>query len=429
MNENLSGKPFGLAAFLLIVLLASSGLWGQTIKIEGRTMGPVKYTVVLDPVPQGADQQEIARQIQSELDLVNQSMSTYIDESEISRFNRSSSTDWFEVSLPTAQVVQRSLEISEQTGGAFDITIGPLVELWKFGTDKSAFQIPSDERIAQALKQVGYQKMAVRFDPPAIKKSQASIQIDLSAIAKGYAVDRVATKLNELKIPHYMVEVGGEVRTRGNKSDGSAWKIGIEVPDATQVGQYRHRVELKDQSMATSGDYRNFYEFDGKTYSHTIDPATGRPVTHALASLSVIASDCMSADAYATAGLVLGPEKLKQVFDRLEISYFSLSKQADSFVENASSRFPVLGNVPDETTSKEAGSSIIPMFVGAAVIFGLAILGMAFGAIFNNKPITGSCGGLSAKNNPDGSSSCSLCQKPVSECPDKKADAEAASVE
>ena len=383
-------------------------------------MGPIDYTVIVSPLPDGVSQDEAAKSIQDALKQVNQTMSTYLPDSEVSRFNRESSTEWISVSRATAEVVARALEISEETGGAFDITVGPLVDLWKFGKDKSGFEVPAAEKVAAAKDRIGYSNLEVRKEPPSLRKLNPEIQIDLSAIAKGYAVDQVAAALRQLGSENFLVEVGGEVRTAGEKTDGQPWHVGIETPDAGSSRDFQKFVVLGNASMATSGNYRNFYEVDGKIYSHTIDPSTGAPVTHQLASVSVIAKDCMSADAYATAGMVMGPERARNCFNRLRLPYYMLNRTESKLGELSSQGFPIFV-VEAKPPKKSPSVPIVPMFIGAVVIFGLAIVGMALGAIFNNKPITGSCGGLSAQNGGDGKTSCSICQKPTSDCPDLKA--------
>ncbi len=405
---------------LLALFILPAICWSQAIEIKGKTMGPIDYKVVIDPMPVDLNPQKVGEQVQAALDQVNQTMSTYIADSDVSRFNREGGVEWMAVSFETATVISRALEISRKTEGAFDITVGPIVDLWKFGKDKSNFEVPSFAMISAAKELVGYSKLEVRMDPPAIKKSVPDIRIDLSAIAKGYAVDQVAKLLIDLGVENHMVVVGGEVRTTGHKADGNPWQIGIVHPQASATRKYRKLVKLNSAAMATSGDYQNFYEVDGKVYSHTIDPKTGAPVTHQLASVSVIADDCMSADAYATAGLVLGPDGCKRLFDRLELPYYLIERTDEDFLEMVGGGMQIV-DVPQALAKPTASQdSILPMFIGAAVIFGLAILGMAIGAIFNNKPITGSCGGLSAQNGGSEDTSCSLCHKPTAECPDRK---------
>ena len=228
----------------------------------------------------------------------------------------------------------------------------------------------------------------------------------------------MATHLDSLQIENYFVTVGGEVRTRGTKSDGSLWEIGIERPDPNKFGTWDSMVPQSTGALASSGDYRNFFVVDGVTYSHTIDPETGKPVTHNLASASVLADDCMTADAYATAALVLGKDKAAALLDELDMQYHLITRDGTKLSQYSSEGLVVIDK-PENKSSKRAGQSLLPMFVGTAIIFGLAILGMAVGAIVNNKPITGSCGGLSASTNIDGDTNCSLCHKPTVECPDQ----------
>jgi len=267
------------------------------------------YTLKLADVPNGVSLDELFARVESVLETVNDQMSTWRDDSEISRFNTYSGTDWFDVSEETAYVAKKSLEFSELSGGAFDITVGPLVDVWGFGKQGQDFRIPSDEDIAAAKEYVGANRIEVRDDPPALRKTDGRTQINLSAIAKGHGVDRVAEVLEQAGVTSYMVEIGGEIRTGKKKGNGEAWTIGIEPPNSGPRGQVFKKVSFVNRSLATSGDYRNVFTKDGKRYSHTIDPRSGRPVEHSLASVSVIADTCAEADALATALMVLGTEE------------------------------------------------------------------------------------------------------------------------
>ena len=420
MIQYLTGQKIlysGWVAALLLSISVSVGFAQTDVTFEGHTMGPIEYKVTIASFPEGQDNQAVADGIQAELDHVNQLMSTYLPDSDVSRFNGSSETDWIDVSSETAKVIKRALDISEQTGGAFDITIGPLVDLWHFGPDnKNSKEIPSEQSISDAKELVGYQKIAVRLDPPAVKKSAGDIRIDLSAIAKEYAVDRVANLLDSLELENYMIVVGGETRVRGVKNDDSPWSIAIEKPDPKTMGKFDRLAQLSTGALASSGDYRNFFVVDGVTYSHTIDPKTGKPVTPHLTSASVLADDCMTADAFATAALVLGKDDATDLLDDLGMQYHLITRDGSKLSYQTSDGLSLV-EVP-KNNSKPHSRGFLPMFVGAAIIFGLAILGMAVGAIVNNKPITGSCGGLSAATNADGDTNCSLCHKPTAECPD-----------
>lgn len=293
---------------MLVVLATSVGCKPKVETtsqlLAGRTMGTT-YSVTVVP---SADWslQELNERISSELELVNRQMSTYIGDSELSKFNQSRDTQtWFPVSADTAQVVDAALHIGQTTAGAFDVTVGPLVNLWGFGPDARPDQTPSQEQIEEARRHAGLDKLEVSLDPPALRKSDPLVQVDLSAIAKGHGVDRVAEVLRELGVEHFFVEVGGEVRVGGKRLDGKPWRVGIERP-AEEQRSLLAVLELSDRAMATSGNYRNFYFVDGQRFSHTIDPRTGRPVAGDLLSATVIADNCQTADAIATSMMCLG---------------------------------------------------------------------------------------------------------------------------
>ncbi|MFK7736614.1 MAG: FAD:protein FMN transferase [Pirellulaceae bacterium] len=247
----------------------------------------------------------LAGAVDEELASVNQQMSTYIEDSELSRFNQLESNDWFDVSDDVVQVLRLALSLSEDTDGAFDVTVGPLTNRWGFGPDGLPEKVPSQAEIDETLTAVGYEKLVWQDEPPALRKSEVSLQIDLSAIAKGHGVDRVTRLLEANGIEDYFVEIGGEVRARGNRQGGGVWRVGIEKP-VSEVREVIGVVELKNQAMATSGSYRNFFEQDGIVYSHTIDPRTGRPAKRSIVSATAIADDCASADGIATGMMCLG---------------------------------------------------------------------------------------------------------------------------
>ncbi len=234
----------------------------------------------------------------------NRSLSFYDQQSLLSRINRNEETrvdPYFET------VFNRAQEISKETGGAFDATVFPLVNAWGFGFSERADM--NKQKIDSLLAFVGYQKIALE-DGYIVKKDER-VQLDFNAIAKGYAADVIGLFLESKGVQTYLVEIGGDLMARGLKPDGSKWRIGLEVPaaeyDAPQ--EWVYYVEIVDAGLATSGDYRRYYEADRKRYSHTIDPVTGYPVAHHLMSVSVFACDGMSADAYATAFMVMGLEK------------------------------------------------------------------------------------------------------------------------
>ncbi len=303
----ISDRPTRATAILSLCVLSGCRPGDPPgVEFRGPIMG-TQYTVKLARLPEGLGTSALRSEVHRRLEAINSAMSTYIPESEVSRFSRHKGTKWFAVSPETTRVVETALRIGALSRGALDITVARVVSLWGFGPQPGRTAPPGDDEIAEALQSVGLDKIEARSDPPAVRKLHPATSIDLSAVAKGFAVDEVARYLESLGVDGYMVDIGGELRTKGVKATGSAWKIGIVTPRASRFGIER-TVVLGDRAMATSGDYRNFFEHEGKRYSHTIDPRTGRPVTHRLASVSVVTSSCMEADALATALLVLGPE-------------------------------------------------------------------------------------------------------------------------
>lgn len=291
-------------------------------KIEGRTMGTTFSVAVADPDGRLAgappDLAPVAAEIEAALEDVARQMSTYRPDSEISRFNASRSTDPMTVSEGFARVVARALEIHRLTGGAYDVTVAPLVQLWGFGPAVPRDSPPSDEEIRSALAAVGSDKLEASLDPPSLRKLDPAVRIDLNSIAPGYAVDLLCEILDRRGFDSYLVDVGGEFRAKGRGPNGGPWRVGVERPvrGAAPGGALQEVVELRDEALATSGDYRAYFEHDGVEYSHTIDPATGRPVRHNLASATILAPDCTTADALATAVLVLGPEEGARLVER-----------------------------------------------------------------------------------------------------------------
>jgi thiamine biosynthesis lipoprotein len=272
----------------------------------GPTMGST-YTVKIAGPRLGAADAKAARQaVEGAFAGVVDRMSSYCDDSELSRFNRYRGSAPFALSTDTFAVFRLARDVSAATGGAFDITVAPLVDAWGFGPGR-AQRVVSEAEAAALETRVGWRMLALDERNVTVAKVREDVRADLSGIAKGYAVDLAAQALDRLGVVDYMVEAGGEIRTRGYNADGRPWQIAIERPDA--VPQAVHRiVPLTGLAMATSGDYRIYFERDGERYCHEIDPATGRPIRHGLASVTVVATDCGYADAMATALIVLGPE-------------------------------------------------------------------------------------------------------------------------
>lgn len=326
-----------LLAALAMAGCGGSGRASAGFEVHGSTMG-TSYSVKVASPPASLDEQVLQEAAQRELDALEQAMSTYIPDSELSRFNAWGGDGWFPVSAELCGFVQRALDVSELTGGAFDVTVGPLVNLWGFGPDGPVGEPPEAREIAAALRLVGYRKLHTDCASPALRKDVAGLYVDLSAFAKGYAADRVAERLDLLGARDYLVEVGGELRARGRKAGGEDWAIAIETPDPGGRSVFAI-VNVGDRGIATSGDYRNFFEFEGRVYSHTIDPTTGYPVSHEAGSVTVLADDAASADALATALLVLGPDAGLQFADAQGIAAYYIVRVGDGLQARASQRF------------------------------------------------------------------------------------------
>lgn len=296
------------------------------------------YAVKLYAADGALDSGALQSQVDELLENINDQMSTWRPDSELSRFNKSRGADWFPVSPETVRVVDAAAAISELSDGAFDVTVGPIVNLWGFGPDRSDAGPPSDQSIDTVLGQVGYRKVNVRTSPSALRKQKPGVYVDLSAIAKGFAVDEIARLLDERQIRSYLVEIGGELRARGSKPDGSPWKVAIERPLPGERA-IQAIIALHDSAIATSGDYRNYVEKGGKRYSHTINPRTGRPITHGLASVSIIASSAMRADALATAIMVMGPEEGYRLALREGLAAQLIIRTEDRFHAQATPQF------------------------------------------------------------------------------------------
>ncbi|MBT3602423.1 MAG: FAD:protein FMN transferase [Candidatus Latescibacteria bacterium] len=302
--------------------------------IRGQTMGTT-FQVKLHN--SGLDQVKLDADINALLIEVNRQMSTYQKDSEITQFNQSQAIDWVGISGDFGYVLGVAQQVSEWSGGAFDVTVGPLVNLWGFGPEAVPVRIPNADSVQVRMAMVGYEKLNVRSDQKAVRKLIPQMYCDLSAIAKGFGVDAVAGYLDRLNVTAYFVEIGGEVRVRGRNRDGKLWRVGIATP--TAQGGLQKVVEIEDHAMATSGDYHNYFEKDGKRYSHTIDPRTGHPITHRLASVSVIHKECAYADALATAINVMGPDNGFEFALEQDLPVFLLIKSDNGFEEKMTPAF------------------------------------------------------------------------------------------
>lgn len=290
------------------------------------------FSIKATKLPAKVTAAELKLQLKTVLDDLNAQLSTYEPESELSKFNRSSITTWQPVSSQLMTVVKEAQRVSFLTKGAFDISVAPLVNLWGFGTEPMSFTVPALENIQAIQKNIGYQHLQIHPNLLQIQKDIPELSLDLSSIAKGYAVDQVALALETAGVQDYLVEVGGEIRVKGLNNLRNKWNIAIEKPTAKQR-MLQKVLPISDIALATSGDYRNFFEVDGIRYSHTINPLTGQTIKHNLVSVTVLSSTTMTADALATGFMVLGFEPALLLAEQEQIAALFILKTSTGFVE------------------------------------------------------------------------------------------------
>lgn len=295
-----------LLTVLILCLLCSCASF-DTSRVEtlsGEAMGTT-WTVKFVDSKKSLQTDDLQSGIQQQLDTVDAQMSTWKPDSDLSRFNNAAAGSWQTLPAELFGVLEKSLRLAHDTDGAYDPTVGPLVNLWGFGPGPKTRTTPDAKSLAAARARVGWQQ--IELDPATLRAKQAGhVSVDLSSIAPGFAVDQIARYLKKRGIQNFLIEHGGELRAHGHRPGGKGWRVGIEQPDsADSVAMV---VVLNNQASGSSGDYRKFYELDGKRYSHHIDPRTGAPVTHELASVTVIAEDAVQADSTAAALSILGPE-------------------------------------------------------------------------------------------------------------------------
>ena len=310
-------KILYVTLFILFALVFYSCGDKKEMLISGETMGT---TYLIKVVTGNFDNiSNLKDKIDQRLGQINQSMSTWLKDSEISRFNDLKKVgEKFEVSHDFVQVMIVAEDLYQLTGGAWDGTVKPLVNLWGFGNTVMTNTIPPPEDITRLVSDLGFDNIQI-IENRYLAKKKGSISLDLASIAKGYAVDKIADLIEQSGIKSFLVEIGGEVYAAGTRMDGQPWKIGINTPrpDAPQNQVYK-AITIKNKAFATSGDYRNYFEINGKRYSHIIDPRTGYPVDNGVVSVSVIADTCTFADGLATALMVMGPEKSLALVNRLD---------------------------------------------------------------------------------------------------------------
>lgn len=330
-----------VVAISILLIASCSEKPLSVVHLQGQTMGTtynVKYVLGEGEVAVEGLQEAIDAKLVN----INKMMSTYDTTSELSRFNQYRYSDNFAVSQETLTVVNEALSLARLSDGVLDVTVGPLVNLWGFGPNKRPEKVPTQADIDAVRDYVGYEKLSTT--PTGLMKANPMLYVDLSTIAKGYGVDEVAAILDTHDLQHYLVEIGGEMRVTGERGDGSEWLIAIEKPVTTERAVQKV-VSIGTNAIATSGDYRNYYEEDGKRYSHLIDPNTGSPITHDLVSVTVVNPSSMIADGLATAFNVMGWQRAIDLAEQEQLAVFLIRRTADGFEEYATPEFDKLVEV------------------------------------------------------------------------------------
>ena len=331
----------GVACVCALAACAPLRRRDEAVVLRGPTMGTT-WSVTL-AVPPGRAAGDLQRAVQDEVDRVVAQMSTYAPDSDLSRYNRAPAGSWQELPAEFFGVLSYALELARDTGGAYDPTVGPLVNAWGFGPGTHAHRVPSDADIDAARARVGWQR--VELDPAARRAFQpGGSYVDLSSVAKGFGTDQVARRLEREGVADFLVDISGELRAHGRRPGGGDWQVGIEKPGAavgaaTSADEIARVVALRDRAIATSGDYRHFFEDGGRFYSHHIDPRSGRPVEHRIASVTTIADDCMHADSIGTALMVLGPERGMDWARERGLAVLMILHDGERFVERATPAF------------------------------------------------------------------------------------------
>ena len=302
----------------------------QEVLLQGRTMGTT-YNIKVVADPARVEQLQLQQAIDKRLVQVNQEMSTYIPDSELSLLNKADGAEAITLSEGLSAVIAESIRLGEYTNGSLDVTVGPLVNLWGFGPDARPEKVPSELELAKVRSHIGIDKVSLNGNQ--FSKAEPEVYVDLSTIAKGYGVDVIAELLESYGINRYLVEIGGEMRLKGFKSTGELWHVAVEKPVGDGSRQVHQIIVPQDNAVATSGDYRNYIEVDGKRYSHIIDPNTQQPIDHKLVSVTVIHPSAMTADGLSTAIMVMGPERGLAFAQERDLAAMLIVKEGDGFVE------------------------------------------------------------------------------------------------
>ena len=322
--------------FALSGCFPSNDLAKQEVLLQGKTMGTTYNIKVVIGTESQVDMKQMHQGIDDLLVQLNQEMSTYIKDSELSLFNQSSSLAPIKISTGLNRVITEAIRLGHLSKGKLDVTVGPLVNLWGFGPEYRPETVPSEQLLENTRQRIGLDKLAL--ENGLMSKLHPELYVDLSTIAKGYGVDIVAEYIEQQGIENYLVEIGGEMRLKGFKHTGELWHVAIEKP-VTIERAVQQIIVPKDNAVATSGDYRNYYEVDGQRFSHIIDPGTGKPINHKLVSVTVIHSSSMTADGLSTAMMVMGEEKALAFAEKNQLAAYFIVKTDNGFVEQSTVKF------------------------------------------------------------------------------------------
>ncbi|WP_445937746.1 FAD:protein FMN transferase [Pseudomonas sp.] len=327
------------------LLTALTGCWfsERVEEFGGPTMGST-YTVKYVRSKDSPSLESLKRETEAILAEVDQQMSTYRDDSAIEQFNQAPAGTCQAMPAGVLQLVDAGRVLHEQSAGAFDLTLEPLLNLWGFGPKARAEKVPTAEQLTAARTRVGMQHL--RSEGERLCKD-VDVQVDFNSIAAGYAVDKIVQRFNELGVTRYMVEATGELKAAGKKPDGQPWRIGLEAPqDGQRVAQ--RVLDVDGYGISTSGDYRNYFEEEGRRYSHTLDPLTGAPITHKLAAVTVVDKSTLRADGLSTVLMVMGTERGLAFAERMGIAAFFVTREGDAFVTQTTQAFEQLFAAGDE---------------------------------------------------------------------------------
>jgi thiamine biosynthesis lipoprotein len=381
----------------------------QPLELRGEVFTTL-YTIKVIPGAPGVTADALAGVLDTVTARVNDRLSRYVPGSELDRFNKHGAGQPFPLSPDLQAMLDMSREVHALSGGAFDPTVAPLVRLWGFNDGQPLEHEPATDLLASTRALVGLDKVTSP-SPGVAVKAAAGVELDLSGIAKGYAVDLVAEGLDALGASSYMVEIGGEVGCKGEGPGGGPWRIGIQSP--TDDSNLQRVLGINNLSLATSGDYRNGYVVDGKYISHTIDPATGRPVGHGLASTTVLDPSCARADALATALTVLGPDKALALCERLGIGAYFMVHDGQQLRYSESSAFARLTAPPQAPPNQPPQAAPFWVFLIGGLVFLVAVALISIGGILGKRtPLKRHCSEVMCEVSPEGERrQCSCCSQ------------------